>query len=169
MLNTLHKIETHLARENAVEDCSDRDNKRRKRLPRFYDSQRKRRKTTESLPLQVQEIIIDGVEYVWKQPRGQRKGQWRTVSGADGAEPWERLEPFELLSFVSSDLAIVVRPNLDWLPITLRWNESRDLFEGFDQLDEMNKLEVPSNSVIDMVCNPPNKRGQGRLERGYRI
>lgn len=149
-------------RENAVMDNSGRVNKRRKRPPRFDGGRRERRETTETVTFQVEKVLLEDEEYVWKQPRGEPQGRWHRVSGEDVAEPGE------LLSYAGSGLVIVVRPNLDWLPVSLTWNEHSDFFEGFDQLDQMCKLEVASDSITEMISDPIQKRGQGRMERYYR-
>lgn len=136
--------------------------RRRQHRDDRQQASRKRRKTTDDVVddvvLQVSRVFLNDVEYVWKQPRGEFTGRWQTDGGTD-------FDGYELLTFVS-DLSIELRPNLEWHPVTVTWNERKEHFEGSDTLDEKNKLVVAHKVMIDMVCNPTFERGQGRLEQG---
>ena len=130
---------------------------KRRRQPRDQQTSRKRQKTTDDLVLQVSRVFLNDVEYVWKQPRGEFTGRWQADGGTD-------FDGYELLTFVSG-LSIELRPNLEWLPVTVRWSERKGHFEVSDMLNEK-KLVVDDKVMINMVCNPTFERGNGRLEQG---
>lgn len=67
-----------------------------------------------------------------------------------GAGTREEVDGEFLLSF-SSNLAIEVRANADWLPLVMRWNGEAEVFEGIDDIDGR-RLEVDDQVMVDMMC-----------------
>ncbi|KAI2622579.1 hypothetical protein GGR54DRAFT_646880 [Hypoxylon sp. NC1633] len=87
-------------------------------------------------------------EYTWRRGRGGKQGSWsRDLGGGDR----EEVSGEYLLSFSSDALSVVIRANADWLPLTVRWNDQADVFEGFDSLDGT-KLQVEPSVMIYVMC-----------------
>lgn len=116
----------------------------------------KRRKAGSEVTLKASKVLVDNRVYFWQQPRG-GSGHWCTKGDTDVFDGCELL-------LLGENITVELRPNLDWLPISVRWNQSKRIFEGFDQLDEHKKLVVSEAVITDLVCDPMYGRGSGHVE-----
>lgn len=116
----------------------------------------RRRKANAYVNVKALRVFINDKEFIWKQLGG-HDGYWYTQGDAD---PYSGCE---LLTF-SSEVSVELRPNLDWLPISVRWNEHTGQFEGFDELDDYKKLVVSEMVMLDILSDPVHQRGEGYME-----
>ncbi|KAK8073312.1 hypothetical protein PG994_004211 [Apiospora phragmitis] len=94
------------------------------------------------------------LEYVWQHDRD-GGGYWRQECGPES----ERVDGEYLLSY-GSDLRVQIRPNGDWLPVNVRWNEETDSFGGLDAIDGK-VFKVDKVGMMDLM------RGVIRSYIGY--
>lgn len=50
-----------------------------------------------------------------------------------------------------SALSVELRGSGDWLPIQVRLNEQRNVFEGQDSLDNSTRLEIDAGEMLDLM------------------
>ncbi|KAL9948560.1 hypothetical protein ACHAO5_001660 [Verticillium nonalfalfae] len=90
----------------------------------------------------------DGLEswvYSWQRGRGGRC--WVRDEGAGRRDEADG----EYLLCFASDMSIDVRVNADWLPITMRFNARKDVFEGFESIGGR-RLEVKDTVMMQLLC-----------------
>jgi len=54
-----------------------------------------------------------------------------------------------------ADLRVEVRPNVNWLPVSMHWQETgedgRGVFEGFDRVEDW-RFQVLYDDIFEMLC-----------------
>ncbi|KAI9148657.1 hypothetical protein HJFPF1_10698 [Paramyrothecium foliicola] len=119
------------------------------------NSPKMRRSVSVSCTPRVEEVFITPIraiafvdncalEFVWKARRGSQG--WVDCTDA-GQNKWH--DGCGLLMY-GSDLEVEVRCNGEWQPLSLRWCESRDVFRGFDEI-ENRILEVSSPEMLKLM------------------
>ncbi|KAL6406270.1 hypothetical protein AUP68_10441 [Ilyonectria robusta] len=83
--------------------------------------------------------------YTWTRGR-----DGRCWVGGDEAGESEEVDG-EVLLCCASALAIEVRANANWLPIEVRFNENRQIFEGQASFGKR-RLEVAASVMMDLMC-----------------
>lgn len=58
----------------------------------------------------------------------------------------------EYLPSYGSGLSVELRGSGEWLPVEVRFNEKRDIFEGQDRVESTTSLEVYPGVILDLMC-----------------
>lgn len=84
-------------------------------------------------------------EYAWQRGRDGRRCWVRDL----GAGKREEVDGGYLLCYASS-ISIDIRANADWLPITVRWNDRKQVFEGLESIG-CRTLTVEETAMLDVM------------------
>ncbi|CRK05686.1 hypothetical protein BN1723_001611 [Verticillium longisporum] len=112
----------------------------------------KKSKTIHSVSISATRVYLqsdDGSEswaYSWQRGRGGRC--WVRDEGAGRRDEVDG----EFLLCFAADFSIDVRVNADWLPITMRFNSHKGVFEGFESIGGR-RLEVEDRVMMQLMCD----------------
>lgn len=86
-------------------------------------------------------------EYKWNK----KLKCWSNRSGSLDQPDWCGEEFFLMLA----DLKVEVRPNVNWLPVSMQWQETgedgRGVFEGLDRVEDW-RFQVSYDDMFEMLC-----------------
>ena len=139
------------ASDNKISRTTGYQAKRKRQVSSIPSRKKQKRKPRHEIRIRATAAWVqfgeeeEACKYIWTRYGGGR--YWVADSGRNGGKQVDG----GYLLYCGLDLSVEIRANAHEHPIVVKWNDEREVFEGWDSIEEDRRLTVTDDQMIDMV------------------